>query len=508
MRGDRRSREGREPTGNASETGRWPTARRTRSQDTSTRRPVAGHRRLHRARPRLRDAADRHLRRAGGACRLGARPAGAGGEARTGRDLVVAGPSSLMLFPRLGGILRQRLALSASGHGRRADAEGGDARSAAVPALPPVAAGRRQARYSLLGRSSSSTSTRKAGGAGISRRRARASCGWRRPASGMTGRACGAPRRTRSSRAALEKIVPVRVTIANGTVRYRDERTRLGYEVTGLDLDLALDRIDGPLELKGNLAWLGEKLVFDGTLSTPRSALVEQKARLAASCRAGPWRRPTTGTLGSRRQGSLERHGEPQGAIGAGAGNLDRQADDGRAGPGRAQPVGFAQRRRRPDLAVAPDGNGRRCVDRGLAGDRHQGRASPPQPAICALGARFRPSADAPGPASAPPRAPAPAPARRVRARRSRTRGTEAPPVAAQVRGLTSREGGGSDWSDDAIDSLCSAWPMRSWPCPPTASSTRTSRSARAGSRVKLENRSPRSTLRTCSSTTAAAAAC
>ena len=32
------------------------------------------------------------------------------------------------------------------------------------------------------------------------------------------------------------------------------------------------------------------------------------------------------------------------------------------------------------------------------------------------------------------------------------TRGTEAPPVAAQVRGPASREGGGSDWSDDAID--------------------------------------------------------
>jgi len=369
----------------------------------------------------------------------------------TGRDLVVAGPSSLMLFPRLG-VSFGNVSLSPP------PGMGGE---------PTLRVETLEAQLSLLSLLSQQggvkrvTLSRPIVNLNIDAQGRRS---WDFAAAGGLVRVAQAgtrndgPRMRRATQdaelaAALEKIVPVGVTIANGTVRYRDDRTRLGYEVTGLDVDLAIDRIDTPLELKGNLTWLGEKLVFDGTLSTPRSALVEQKARLAGKLSGRPMEATYDGTLDLAGEGSLNgllslkapsvqtlgtwigrpmTAGQDPGALSLSA-SLSSSADQISLSRLTAT-VGDASIE--GALAIATKGDRPRLTGDLRVSELDFGRLLMHQ-----------------GPASAPPRAPAPAPAKRLSDPAGPvTRGTEAPPVAARVRGPASREGGGSDWSDDAID--------------------------------------------------------
>ena len=91
-----------------------------------------------------------------------------------------------------------------------------------------------------------------AGRAAGSARHGRSSA--RLPFAAASGRGSG------SSRQRSRRSSPVSIRIADGSVRYLDERSGLRHDVTGLDLDIALDAGAGPLEAKGSFAWRGEKV--------------------------------------------------------------------------------------------------------------------------------------------------------------------------------------------------------------------------------------------------------
>ncbi len=86
----------------------------------------------------------------------------------------------------------------------------------------------------------------------------------------------------------LETVMPSRVRIVDGTVRYTDDRAGIAHEVTALDMDLSLDGPAGPLEGKGNVVWRGEKVVFQAAVSPFRALLQKRHARLSLKVSGRP----------------------------------------------------------------------------------------------------------------------------------------------------------------------------------------------------------------------------
>ncbi len=71
------------------------------------------------------------------------------------------------------------------------------------------------------------------------------------------------------------------VRIEDGTLRYTDERAGKPQEVNAVNVTIALKSLNSPLTASGNLAWQGEKTDFDAKLSTAKTVLEEKPAQLA-----------------------------------------------------------------------------------------------------------------------------------------------------------------------------------------------------------------------------------
>jgi AsmA protein len=214
--------------------------------------------------------------------------------ARTGRNLVIAGPTSLVLFPRLG-VSFGNVSLSAP------PGMGGE---------PTVRIETLEAELSLLSFLSQHTGVervvltrpifdlridsqgRRSWDLAAAAQRVRlAQAGSRNVPRGR-----GATQEEQLA-ALLDTVAPARVRINSGTVRYRDDRFRLGHEATGLDLDLDIERADGPLQVKGNITWLSEPLAFEGTLASVRAALLGQQSRVAGRLTGRPLQASYDGRL-------------------------------------------------------------------------------------------------------------------------------------------------------------------------------------------------------------------
>ena len=186
-------------------------------------------------------------------------------KARTGRDLVIAGPTSLTYFPRFG-VAFSEVSLAAP-----ADMGG-----------PPVLAARKlqveMPFWSLLSKRVVARRVLLDGAGGRAARRCR------RPAQLGLCRLAGSAdtarpgrrtrhrcRRGRGAAAASRSLLPAsNVRIVDATVRYVDERSGTSQEVAGIDADLATDETGGALEAKGSLTWMGEKVGFEAKLSPRR----------------------------------------------------------------------------------------------------------------------------------------------------------------------------------------------------------------------------------------------
>jgi AsmA protein len=88
--------------------------------------------------------------------------------------------------------------------------------------------------------------------------------------------------------AVLEDLVLGDARIERGTIRYADERTGVAEEVTALDLTLSLDSIQSPLTAKGSLIWRAEPVAFDGRLTSPKALSEDRPARLTAKLTGRP----------------------------------------------------------------------------------------------------------------------------------------------------------------------------------------------------------------------------
>ncbi|MEQ1669570.1 MAG: AsmA family protein, partial [Hyphomicrobium sp.] len=70
------------------------------------------------------------------------------------------------------------------------------------------------------------------------------------------------------------------VRIEDGTVRFTDERTGKTQEVKAVNVNLALPSLQAPLTVNGDLGWQGEKIDFNAKLTSAKAILEEKPARL------------------------------------------------------------------------------------------------------------------------------------------------------------------------------------------------------------------------------------
>jgi AsmA protein len=216
-------------------------------------------------------------------------------KARTGRDLVISGSTSLSLFPRTA-VALANVSLSAParmGGGPTLVAEALDvevgllsllSRQAAVKSLvltrPTI-----ELRVDAQGR----RSWEFADAVTLPVRLAQLGP---RAGGGEPGAASDAQAIQRASAGriaeSLDKLMPASVRIVDGTVRYADERSGIAHEASGLDLSLTFDGSSGPLEGKGNLVWQGEKMSFQGLVSPLRALLEERSARVSIKLNGKP----------------------------------------------------------------------------------------------------------------------------------------------------------------------------------------------------------------------------
>ncbi|MGH1417746.1 MAG: AsmA family protein [Hyphomicrobiaceae bacterium] len=87
-----------------------------------------------------------------------------------------------------------------------------------------------------------------------------------------------------SSPAGTSKNLPIDqlalgdVRIVNGTVNYIDETTGASQRLKKINVALGLKTIASPLSAKGNVNWKAETINFDGTLTSPKQILDQQPA--------------------------------------------------------------------------------------------------------------------------------------------------------------------------------------------------------------------------------------
>ncbi len=86
-----------------------------------------------------------------------------------------------------------------------------------------------------------------------------------------------------SRRASIPEVVLGDVSIANGTVRYRDERGGISEEIRAINASLSGKSLALPIEAKGDLQVRGDKVSFDGRIGSPKALLEQRSSRVTLS---------------------------------------------------------------------------------------------------------------------------------------------------------------------------------------------------------------------------------
>lgn len=196
-------------------------------------------------------------------------------KAQTGRDLVVSGPVSLVMFPRIA-VSLSNVALSAPPGMSSAPTARIDRLDAEIGLFSLLSGG--SVRRLVL--------TRPAFELHVDAQGRRS---WDFPAAGQPAprAASGAPARSSSqptaSAAQLEQslagLFPISVRIVDGSARYVDEPAGVRQTVKSLNFEADVGEASGPLVAKGSLDLNGERLAFEATVTPVRAVLLEQKAR-------------------------------------------------------------------------------------------------------------------------------------------------------------------------------------------------------------------------------------
>lgn len=384
-------------------------------------------------------------------------------KSRTGRDLVVSGPTSLVLFPRPA-ISLTNVALSAPPDmgGEPILTVGTLEAQLGLASLLTGQAGVKhvvltrpaiELRIDAQGRRSWDLATTEAqaapstSGGGAPSQRPATARDVRRAESGPADIA-----------AALETLAPTSARLVDGTVRYLDERSGVRHDLDALVLDVALQTGAGPLEIKGSFAWRGERMAFGGTLSQLRALLEEQRARLSLKL-AGR-------AIEATYDGGLE--------VGSGGlaleGNLSVNAPSVQAlGTWMGKPVAAGRDAGALSLSSSlAGGSGRIALanltatlgNTTLSGDLTvESRDARPHlggslrlSQLDLGGVLIRPGPSSGGTSRQPGSAATPPGGRQADPIDDILRRNDASTKLPQERGLTKRAGGGADWSDDLID--------------------------------------------------------
>jgi AsmA protein len=112
--------------------------------------------------------------------------------------------------------------------------------------------------------------------------------------------------RTAGVGSALDRLSLENVEISDGTVRYSDERNGRSKEVRAIALKLSLADPAGPLLSKGSLSWNGEKIAFDGKVSPARALLLGDRGRVALALSSRLFETSYDGTLSLGQEPALE----------------------------------------------------------------------------------------------------------------------------------------------------------------------------------------------------------
>ena len=96
---------------------------------------------------------------------------------------------------------------------------------------------------------------------------------------GPAARANGVPLPARLSQ--INRLELDDVRIEDGTLRFTDERFGKTQEVKAVNVNLSLQSLLSPVTANGDLTWQGEKINFDGKLTSVKAVLEEKPARLA-----------------------------------------------------------------------------------------------------------------------------------------------------------------------------------------------------------------------------------
>lgn len=107
-------------------------------------------------------------------------------------------------------------------------------------------------------------------------------------------------------RAAIPDIALGDVSIENGTVRYRDERSGLSEEVRAINARLAGTTLASPIEAKGDLVLRGDKIDFDGRVGSPKALLEERASRVTLTVASARMTSRYDGSLSLAKTAQLE----------------------------------------------------------------------------------------------------------------------------------------------------------------------------------------------------------
>jgi AsmA protein len=243
-------------------------------------------------------------------------------QVRTGRDLVIAGKTSISLVPSLG-LTMGEVSLSAPpgmGGAPFVKMKQLDVRVALMPLLSRQISVERlvmnepvfELRVDQKGRRSwdfAELSTRRTvmvaqagAGQGAGQLPPELQDFLRHSTKGGNGEtpAPGAPatsQSTTSRRASVPDVALGEVSIRNGTLRYRDERGGLTEEVRAVNARLSGTSLAAPLAARGDLVLRGDKLDFEGRIGSPRALIEERASRVTLAV--------TSPRINTRYDGSL-----------------------------------------------------------------------------------------------------------------------------------------------------------------------------------------------------------
>ncbi len=116
---------------------------------------------------------------------------------------------------------------------------------------------------------------------------------------------------SRGPLSALEALSLEDVQIEGGTIHYTDDRTGFSGEASSVDARIRLAGLSSPLDAKGSFVWRSETIAFDTRLTSPKQLSEERPARLTLKISGRPMELDYDGSI------QLGRSPEAEGMISA-----------------------------------------------------------------------------------------------------------------------------------------------------------------------------------------------